>query len=191
MSWFVKDLLCSNVIDQIGESEIELKRCLTSYHIDFFLYRVSLDKFVSVFSLLVNSSDRIRELLSDSRSARAYDACLLLSGEKLKSVTADSSTAESLKSCLTTLADYFLLNFDEILDTQIGIFAMRSFLKVIGKSDPIESSSQQHGSNGQKTAKRNEFSLRSYDFRTLPLEWNLHEYLKKFYKKIKDKNTLG
>ena len=138
-------------------------------------------------SILTSSPERIDELLGDSRSARAYDACVLLMGEKATINDTD------LKSCLTRLGDYFVENFDSILDSsKSGIFAMRSFLKAIGKKDLVESSTNSNsGQKGGKRAAKEVFSMKNYDFKVVPDEWNMKEYLKKFYKKIKDKNVLG
>lgn len=188
------------MIDQISESDVELKRCLTSYHVDYFLYKLEAEKFVTFFSLLaVSSNDRVRELLTDSRSARAYDACLLVSGEKAAKLTSKSNTnaCNKLKECLTCMGEYFVTNFDEILDTQMGIFAMRSFLKIIGKFDPLEAVASVAGSNSSGQQKNNNkradktFSMKTYEYKCLPDDWQLQEYLKKFYKLVKDKNILG
>lgn len=194
--------MCANVIDQISENDVELKRCLTCYHIDYFLYKLDSDKFARLFELLTTStgeSERIRELLADNRSARAYDACILLSGEKAKKSTSPT-TSELLKTCLTTLADFFLAHLDDILETQTGVFALRSFVKVIGQVDPIEAAaaaaaaSSVAGGGNQKPKRAGaklKFSMKTYEFKCLPQEWQFNEYLKKLVKKIKDKNILG
>jgi hypothetical protein len=176
----------------VSESEKELKRCLNSFHIDYFLYKIGLEQFVSFLSLLTNSPERIQQVLADTKTSRAFDAFLILASDKLKP-SSNEASIERLKDCLNKLGDYFVENFDSILDNQSGIFAMRSFLKVIGGPDLLEQNV--HSTNNNQSNKKrkgvNEFRLKNLEIKVLPNEWELDTYIKKFYKNIKDKNILG
>lgn len=139
-----------------------------------------------MFSLLTSTHEKIAHLLADNKSARAFDACILLSGEKSRNC--DPENKADLAACFSRLGDYFIDNFDSIIDTVLeGIFAMRSFLKVVGKIDLVEATT----TSNNKTTKKAEFSLKNYELKVMPEDWNFGEYIKKFYKKIKDKNMLG
>ena len=133
---------------------------------------------------MTSSPERIDELLADSRCARVYDACLLLAGEKVKNQT----NSEDLKSCVSRLGDYFVDNFDSVLPaSKSGIFGMRSFLKVIGQKDLVDINQGNTTTNSNKShkgGKKQTFSMKNYEYKTLPDDWNMSEYLKKFYKKI-------
>lgn len=180
------------MIDQIDESEIELRRCLNSFHVDFFLYKLSAAKYARFFSILTSSTSRMDELLADTRCARAFDACVLLCAEKAHKAASDN--VATMKTCLTSLGDYFLDNMDSILaTTKNGIFAMRSFLKVLGRKDQADVAAAAGGGSNQRMGGKKPpvFSMKTYDYKVLPDEWNMNEYLNKFYKKLKDKNMLG
>lgn len=195
----------NNVLQQIADDETELKRCLTSYHVDFFLFKIDLEKFVQFFDLITNDKSKVDQLLRDQKISRAYDACLLLTGEKLKSAhdkNNSQTTVNKLNGCLTQLGDYFVENLESILESHNGIYALRSFLRIIGEPDLLDNSTgiednNNNNNNGKfssnkSNAKRfaNQFSLKHIQIRMLPEEWDMKKYVKKFYKLVKDKNVL-
>jgi hypothetical protein len=192
------DILYNNIIEQISENENELKKCMNSYHIDYFIYKSSLENFVRLFELLTSDSNKLNDYLSDSRVSRAYEACLALVGEKIalgKKVSTNEENLDKLKSLLSNLGDYLVENFESIIETHNGVFALRYFLRVIGDEDVVEqatsNNSNTNKSNKKFQNKQNEFNIKNVQVKLVPKEWKLNKYLKKLSKKLDDINILG
>ncbi|RNA19736.1 nucleolar 9 [Brachionus plicatilis] len=177
------EALYSTILDQISEEDGELKKCIYSYHIDYFLYKSSLENFTKFFSILTSDSGRLEHLLADTRTSRAYEACLMLIGNKTKT----SSHEESLKKCMLNLGDYFVSNLENILETHNGIFSLRSFLRVIGSPDILEAVSNE---TNKKKHRNQEFNIKNVCVKIVPQDWNLDVYIKKFSKSLKEMNLL-
>ena len=180
------DALYSTVLDQIREDDSELKKCLYSYHIDYFLYISSLENFSNFFSILTHDSERLDQLLADTRTSRAYEACLMLIGNKIK-LSDKAEQIDLLKSCMINLGDYFVSNLDTILESHNGIFSLRAFLRVIGNLDILEIVPNE---TNKKKNKNQEFNIKNVCVKTVPLDWNLQVYIKKFSKFLKEMNIL-
>jgi hypothetical protein len=192
------DILYNNIIEQISENENELKKCMNSYHIDYFIYKSSLENFVRLFELLTFDSNKLNDYLSDSRVSRAYEACLALIGEKIalaKKVSTNEDNLDKLKSLLSNLGNYLVENFESIIETHNGVFALRYFLRVIGDEDVVEQTttnlSNTNKSNKKFQNKQSEFNIKNVQVKQIPKEWKLNKYLKKFSKKLDDLNILG
>ncbi len=186
----------TNIIDQISESDVELKKCLNCFHIDYFIYKSNLINFVNLFELITSSTEKLNEFLNDRRISRAYEACLLLMGDKIANtqnsgLEANADALKKLKKSLASLADYLAENFQTILETENGIFALRAFLRIIGEPDDLEVAA--NAVNDQRSAKRfkNEFNVKNLPVKLVPTEWKLNKYLKKFSKFLSDINVLG
>lgn len=192
------DILYNNILEQISESEKELKKCLNSFHIDFFIHKSNLENFVRLFELLTIDSDKINDYLSDIRISRAYEACLAMVGGKVLAQQKISSTNEEifekLKVCLNNFGKYLVENFQTIIETQNGVFALRFFLKIIGNEDVLEQHStavsNTNKSNKKYQNKMNEFNIKNVEIKIVPTEWKLSKFLKKLSKKLDDLNLL-
>jgi hypothetical protein len=192
------DILYNNIIEQISENENELKKCMNSYHIDYFIYKSSFENFIRLFELLTSDSNKLNDYLSDSRVSRAYEACLALVGEKIasaKKVSTNEENLDKLKNLLSNLGDYLVENFESIIETHNGVFALRYFLRVIGDEDVIEQATS-YNSNTNKSNKKfqnknNEFNIKNIQVKQVPKEWKLNKYLKKLSKKLDNINILG
>ncbi|CAF0712043.1 unnamed protein product [Brachionus calyciflorus] len=185
------DTLASTILDQITEDDKELTKCLYSYHIDYFIYKSTLERFTQLFELLTSNSERLKELLNDTRTSRAYEACLLIIGGKVKGSN-DVEKFETLKNCMCNLGDYFVSNLEDILESHNGIFALRSFLRVIGKPDVLEAQPNEGNTNKKfnKFRRNQEFSIKDVEVKLVPEDWKLNVYIKKFSKSLKDMNLL-
>lgn len=179
------DALYSTILDQIREDNSELKKCLYSYHIDYFLYQSSLEHFSTFFTILTSKNELLNELLSDTRTSRAYEACLMLIGNKIKTTGQDQ--VESLKNCMVNLGEYFVSNFENILETHNGIFSLRAFLRVIGNQDILETVPNE---TNKKKFKNQQFNIKNVCVKIVPNDWNLDNYIKKFSKFLKEMNLL-
>lgn len=163
---------------------------MNSFHIDFFIYKSTLDNFISLFDLLTNDSARLNELLSDSRTSRAYEACLLVIGGKIKDSN-DQAKLDKLKQALKNLGDYFVENFENIIETQNGIFAMRAFLRIIGKPDVLEQPQPAEAAGKKYFKKPREFNIKNVEVKLVPDDWKTDKFIKKIAKFIKEINPLG
>ena len=127
---------------------MELKKCLNSFHIDYFVYKSGLSHFASLFEIMTSPLERLTECLNDRRMSRAYEACLILIGDKIDmGIKVEQSAIveddlKKLKKSLTTLAQYLCENFQAILETEDGIFALRALLRLIGATDVFENVNQ-------------------------------------------------
>ena len=164
-----------------------MKKCLYSYHIDYFIYKSSLEHCIKILELIVN--DKLEEYLADRRISRAYEACLLTIGEKVSS-NSNSTTIETTKELLEKLGDYLVKNFEQILETENGIFCLRCFIRIIGEEDPLEQPIQQN-SNIKKKFNNREFNIKNIEVKLLPKEWKFKKYIKKLSKHLYDLNVLG
>ena len=181
----------TNVIEQIAESEIELKKCLNSFHIDYFVYKSTLKNFVNLFELMTNEPKRLSEFLNDRRISRAYEACLIVVGDKVATqAAADELHWKRVKKSLTNLADYLAENFQTILETENGVFAVRSFLRVVGEIDELEEPAASSDARSSKKH-QHEFNVKKLPVKLVPPEWKLNKYIKKFAKCLSEINVLG
>ncbi len=191
-----KDIFYENVIEQITEKETELKKCLNSFHIDYFIYKSSLKHYLKILELLMNEA-KLNEYLNERRISRAYEACLATIGEKIIQVAKTNSTnmnetIESIKLLLEKLGDYLVENFQTIIETENGIYCLRCFLRIIGLEDSLESSQIQQQNNNNNSRKKNnkEFNIKNIEIKLLPKEWKFKKYLKKFSKSLYEINVL-
>ena len=115
----------NNIIEEITESQVELVKCLNSFHMDFFIYNSDLESFLKIFKLLTINNENLEEHISDRRISRAYEACLTCIGEKFIKNTATEDQVACAKECLKALGNFLAKNFDSILDTENGIFRLR------------------------------------------------------------------
>jgi hypothetical protein len=137
--------------------------------------------------------ERLTECLNDRRMSRAYEACLILIGDKidigtkaeLSSIVEDD--LKKLKKSLITLAEYLCENFQAILETEDGIFALRALLRLIGDTDVFENVNQTRTLN--KKAPQ-EFNVKNLVVKPVPTEWKLNKYIKKFAKHLNEINVL-
>ena len=173
---------------------MELKKCLNSFHIDYFVYKSNLSNFASLFSLITLTPERLSELVNDRRISRAYEACLILAGEKItfaKSTSPeDTADLEKLKQSLTNLAEYLLENFQSILETENGVFALRSFLRIVGQPDQLETAAANETRSNTKNKFKKEFNVKNLSVKLVPDEWKLSKYIKKFVTCLSDINML-
>jgi hypothetical protein len=204
------EILYNNIIEQIGESEAELRKCLTSFHIDYFIFKSDLVSFARLFATMTNDARLIGECVDDQRISRAYEACMIFAGEKCDSkllAASESSEAESKADCfrkikhaMSNIGNYLVEHMDTTISTQSGIFALRTFLKVIGEIDQLEQPTQQPQS--KKVANTNkfgahgrqptvEFSVKNSSIKRLPVEWKLEKFIKKMAGALGDVNLLG
>ena len=181
--------LYENIIDQITESSTEFVRCLYSFHTDFFIYKADIKYFLKIFKLLISDENKLEEYISDRRISRAYEACLTCFGHKFsKNPTAEQ--AEIGKECLKTLGKFLVKNFENILDSENGIFTLRCFLRIIGNKDLFETPPpNQQSKNKKNKFQKTEFNIRNVEIKVIPDEWKLEKFLKKF--SLEDINLLG
>jgi hypothetical protein len=135
--------------------------------------------------------------LNEQRASRAYDACLLLCGEKIKSGVGSpnyEANIEKLKAGLDRLSEHFIANFDTMLVTQLGVFALRALLRVIGQPDPLDEQATQNA-NPKKAAfakkQQNEFNIKNLEMKLIPGEWKIRKFIKRVAKNLKEINVLG
>ena len=188
------EILYNNIIEQIAENDTELKKCLNSFHIDFFIFKSNLDNYVRLFDLITQSTQRLEEFLSDRRISRAYEACLIVMGDKVASKSENyDSNINTLKKSVSNLASYLKENFEAILENQNGIFALRSFLRIIGQPDVLETpaSMDTNKKRPNRFKKQVEFSIKDIQPKMIPNEWKLDKYIKKFAKNLQNINVLG
>jgi len=174
------ETLYENIIDQITESPEELVKCLNSFHMDFFIYKSNIDHFLKIFKLLIVDNEKLEEYICDRRISRAYEACLTCLADKFLSKKPSEDQLESVKTCLKSLGNYLVKNFESIIDTEDGIFTLRCFLRVIGGKDLLESVPNQNNKNKKNKWKRTEFNIRDIEIRLIPDEWKIKKFLKKF-----------
>jgi hypothetical protein len=146
--------------------------------------------------------------LSDRRSSRAYEACLICLGDKLSSikneVTSNNSKClnqdnaeqddllKKLKKILKKFSNYLVDKFDYIMETQNGIYSLRAFLRIIGNEDPLEENASNN--NNKKANKRktsDQFNMKNVEVKLLPIDWNMNKSIKKFAKSVLNLNLLG
>ena len=186
----------ANILQQIGEDEKELKKCLTSLHIDYFVYKSTLEQFAQLFDLLTQSNERIELLLNDTKTSRAFDSCLILCGDKVKLTSEENYEVniDKFKAALDRLSEYFMANIENMLVTQSGVFALRSLLRIIGQPDPLdEQFNRSFAANAKKfqPQKQNEFSIKNVAPKLLPAEWKIRKLIKKLAKILNEINILG
>jgi hypothetical protein len=138
--------------------------------------------------------ERLTECMNDRRMSRAYEACLILIGDKIIASKNETNSSENndddvkkLKKCLTNLADYLCENFQTILETEEGVFALRAFLRVIGAADPLENVVAPRVANKKFPV---EFNVKNLTVKQVPAEWKLNKYIKKFAKHLSGINVL-
>ena len=209
----VQEILYNNILEQIGESEAELRKCLTSFHIDYFVYKSGLADFARLFAIMTSDSRLIGECINDRRISRAYEACMLLAGDKCTlQLTTNSESSEpatttkdeclrQIKHAMSNLGSYLVENTETIISSQSGIFALRIYVKVIGEIDELEQAqTQQQQQQQQQSNKKGgargrhqpvEFSLKNMSVKRLPVEWKLEKFIKKLAKPLNDINLLG
>lgn len=142
----------------------------------------------------------MKEFTGDRRISRAYEACLLLIADKINQSNSETATEsyqeniQTLKSSLSTLGKYLVDGFGDIIETQNGIFTLRSFLRVIGESDlfetQISSNTNKSNKKGNKS-KKDEFSIKNLEIKVVPNDWKLGKFIQKFAKNLKEINILG
>ena len=190
----VQEILYNNILEQIGESEAELRKCLTSFHIDYFVYKSGLADFARLFAIMTSDSRLIGECINDRRISRAYEACMLLAGDKCTlQLTTNSESSEpatttkdeclrQIKHAMSNLGSYLVENTETIISSQSGIFALRIYVKVIGEIDELEQAqTQQHVA----------FSLKNMSVKRLPVEWKLEKFIEEFAKPLHDIDLQG
>lgn len=183
------ETLYENIIDQITESSTELIRCLNSFHTDFFIYKADTNSFLKIFKLLISDADKLEELISDRRTSRAYEALLTCFGHKFSNGSTPEQV-EDAKECLKTLGKFLVKNFENILDSENGIFTLRCFLRILGTKDPFEASpANQQSKNKKNKYQKTDFNIRNVEIKQVPDEWKIKKFLKKFA--LEDINLLG
>lgn len=144
---------------------------------------------LKILELIIN--DKLEEYLADRRISRAYEACLLTIGEKI-AANSNSDTIESVKQLLEKLGNYLVENFEQILETENGIFCLRCFLRIIGEEDSLEqANTQQQNTNVKKKPNNKEFNIRNVNVKQLPNEWKFKKFIKKLSKHLYNLNLLG
>ena len=177
----------NNLLEDLSSNETELRKCLYSYHVDYFINRSDLENFFKIFDLLTKDEAKLKEYASDRRISRAYEACLVCVGGKLASAPkADSETLDGIKKCMKRVGNFLEENFETIMETQDAIYLMRSYLRVIGKADPLD----QLQKNVPKKKDR-EFNIKFIEVKLVPEDWKLAKLIKKLSNKIEDMNLLG
>lgn len=189
-----QDILCNNIVDQIAEDEKELKKCLYSIHIDYFIYKLSPDHFTRLLDSMTGGGEgddadtKLGAYLNDAKMSRAYDACLLLCAHKIT-----KSTTEKIQAFVGRLCEYFLSQIETMLDAQppaTGLFVLRSLVRVLGKSDLLDDHVNKGNQGGRRG--RNEFGVKDIELKLLPADWtSCCKFIKKLAKKIKAINVLG
>jgi hypothetical protein len=178
---------------------------MSSFHIDLFIYKSKPMHFARFFEIITSDDSLIEKLLSDRRSSRAYEACLLCLGDKLSSIkeetaNKDDKTAKDisdqddllkkLKKILKKFSNYLVDKFDHIIDTQDGIYSLRAFLRIIGNEDPLEQSLP-ISTNKKPNRRKEEFNMKNINVKLVPTEWNMNKLIKKFAKSVLNLNLLG
>lgn len=174
------DIIYGNIIDQLKESDDEAKKCFTCSHIDYFVYKSKTSHFVELFDL-VTKEDCLAEYVFDVKISRALEAVLTCLPHKLDS----ESHFEQYRKCLKRLGNYFTENFQGVIDNEIAIFTLRSFLRIL-RSNEAQEKSEISTSNLKKPQKKQDkskqfyFNLKGLETKFIPDDWKIQKFLKKF-----------
>jgi hypothetical protein len=130
---------------------------------------------------MTKNKENFEEFLTNPRISRAFETCLLTIGEKIDNKNEEQN--EKYKTGLKNIGDFFVENYQKIIEDNIAIYVLRSFIRVVGTEDPFESFSAKDKSLSNKTKYKkndNNFSIKDIKPKLIPDEWKIHSYLKKF-----------
>lgn len=179
------DIFYENIIEQLQDNQEEIAKCAKSYLIDFFIYKSKPKHFIELFELIAKE-DYLNEYLKDVRISRAFEAFLICAGNKI-----DTLNNERIKTILKTIGNYFVDNFNEIIENEFAIYILRSFILIIGNKNPFDTNNKELSSSNIKKKQKEQlsFNLKSVNkLKELPDDWKLKKFLKKFYELLdKDK----
>ena len=181
---FCSDVIYENVIDELKTNEEEIKKCFKSYHVDYFIYKSKPNHFSEIFSILTKNKENFEDYMTHPKISRAFEACLLTIGEKIQNKNADEEENEVYLRGLKNIGEFLVDNYEKVFENNIAIYILRTFIRIIGVTDPFESLSNKDKSLTNKKSFRtkndNSFSMKDIKPKLIPDEWKTHSYLKKF-----------